>query len=338
MKSHVRRGFTLIELLVVIAIIAILIALLLPAVQQAREASRRSACKNNLKQIGLAIQNYHDVHKCFPLGSSGLFTNARVIPNWRLAIFPQLDQANMFNRLDFSNVNRNFTSELITSTDFTNADILSNYVVPVYVCPSSTLVPTANTGPTLSATLGENKNNRNLQIPMYVGIAGANYGGVGHHNNTAYGGIVTNNGAFRYNETTRIRDLADGTSNTLMVAEQSGLVGTRDGRSGYWGGWGGANFAVKIPSTGAIATGATIVWGVGLTNMHFAINTKNESLVSLSGGAGPHGTSTIMNSFHTGGMHGLLADGSVRFISENIDVDTYRRLGSCNDRKTLGEF
>src|SRR6056297_1446776 len=90
-----KRGFTLIELLVVIAIIAILVALLLPAVQQAREAARRSSCKNNLKQLGLAMHNYHDVHDCFPLGMVHRI-------NWRVSILPYLEQSTIFNQLDFN--------------------------------------------------------------------------------------------------------------------------------------------------------------------------------------------------------------------------------------------
>jgi len=355
MRRAQTRGFTLIELLVVIAIIAILVALLLPAVQQAREAARRSQCKNNLKQIGLALHNYLDTYSTFPLGSaSDRNSNAGLIPNWRLGIFPYLDQANMFNQLDFVSANRNFTNETLSGSNFSNADKLSQFVVSVYVCPSSPLSPTANTGTDLA--IGGNKNTRNIQIPMYVGIAGATDGTVSGANTqypsgqgvgipgANYGGFLTNNGAFRYNAVTRIRDLTDGTSNTLIAAEQSGMVGTLDARNGYWGGWGGANFRAQIPSSGAMVTTANggsdagHLWAVGLTNLYFAINTKNQSLVNSSGGAGSHATSTILNSFHTGGIQALLADGSVRFLSENVSSETYRRLGACNDGLPVGEF
>ena len=99
MRREKRRAFTLIELLVVIAIIAILIALLLPAVQQAREAARRTQCKNNMKQIGLALHNYESTSTCFPLGSNAAWDR---IPNWRLQIFPYLEQANLYSRMDFN--------------------------------------------------------------------------------------------------------------------------------------------------------------------------------------------------------------------------------------------
>src|ERR1700747_2038874 len=92
-----RLGFTLIELLVVIAIIAVLIALLLPAVQQAREAARRTQCKKNLKELGVALHKYHDIYNRLPIGAQG----SVVRPNWRVAVFPQMDQAPLFSRLDF---------------------------------------------------------------------------------------------------------------------------------------------------------------------------------------------------------------------------------------------
>ena len=128
MKSEIvtKRGFTLIELLVVIAIIAILIALLLPAVQQAREAARRSQCKNNLKQMGLALQNYHDTHRVFPI-SHGDTGNSF---GWRASVLPNIDQAPLYNKINFS--------ENIINTD--NLEV-ARTPLPVYRCPSD---PTDN--------------------------------------------------------------------------------------------------------------------------------------------------------------------------------------------------
>jgi len=134
MRREKRRAFTLIELLVVIAIIAILIALLLPAVQQAREAARRTQCKNNMKQIGLALHNYESTSTCFPLGSNASWDR---IPNWRLQIFPYLEQANLYSRMDF---NLSF-SGLVTNA---NTTALSNNKIATYICPSSPLDPNAD--------------------------------------------------------------------------------------------------------------------------------------------------------------------------------------------------
>jgi len=131
-----RIGFTLIELLVVIAIIAVLIALLLPAVQQAREAARRTQCKNNMKQIGLSLHNYESTSNCWPIGS---FFPFATVPNWRLQIFPYFDQAALYNQLDF-------TQSFAGNASTTNTNILAKRVLATYVCPSSPLDPCPNLG------------------------------------------------------------------------------------------------------------------------------------------------------------------------------------------------
>ena len=135
-------GFTLIELLVVIAIIAILVALLLPAVQQAREAARRTSCKNQLKQLGLALQNYHDVHSVFPIGEGFAGTVAQFASScdgsqkrapWTVLILPYLEQGALYDSFNFSLQFRGIYSE--TPTTGVNF-VASNQIVPVYHCPS----------------------------------------------------------------------------------------------------------------------------------------------------------------------------------------------------------
>ncbi|MDX1967468.1 MAG: DUF1559 domain-containing protein [Planctomycetaceae bacterium] len=310
------RAFTLIELLVVIAIIAVLIALLLPAVQQAREAARRTQCKNNLKQIGLALHNYHDQFSCWPLGSNGAFT---LVPNWRLLIFPQLDQGAMYSSLDFNSAARSFAG----NTSGPNQDKLSKYTVAAYVCPSSVLDPIADL-----------TNNPKLhQTPMYVGISGSFPDPAGRTVGSAsnYGGFYTNNGMFQHNKQTRIRDGIDGTSNILMVAEQSGRVGTADIRSGYYGGWTGTTFSQ--PVTASFPNGADS-WSVGLTGIQYQINLKTAP----AGGNNPWDANTIINSFHDGGIHGLLTDGSVRFVSDNVDFGILRQIGSRDDGVSVSDY
>ena len=137
--THSRRGFTLIELLVVMAVISILIALLLPAVQQAREAARRSSCQNNLKQLGLALHNYHDVHKTFPLGATAMTDWAlKNGTNWRTAILPQLEQGPLFEQLDFEN------GSSFAGDTYTGNEVLRGLKLAVYLCPSSDLDPFDN--------------------------------------------------------------------------------------------------------------------------------------------------------------------------------------------------
>jgi len=329
-------GFTLIELLVVIAIIAVLIALLLPAVQQAREAARRSQCKNNLKQIGLAIHNYHDTHRCFPLGSYGGSSTGEapsLVPNWRLHIFPGLEQTALYNRMDFTSATRTFSG----SSSASNSAILSGHVIPVYVCPSSPLPPNG----TVVAGSNTTHNTYKIQVPMYVGVAGASIGTAAQFPaGTVVGfvngyGIYTNNGMLQWNAITRMRDATDGTSNTLMVAEQSGMVGTSDIRSGYYGGYIGADFPDPIGSTVLTAPGiGSTVWSNGISSFRFQINVKSAS----TGCSGAYHPNTAWNSFHVGGIHVLLSDGSVRFLSENSAMDTIRSLASRNDGLSLGEF
>jgi len=329
-KLAIRSGFTLIELLVVIAIIGVLIALLLPAVQQAREAARRSQCKNNLKQIGLAIHNYHDTHNCFPPGSSnsGLYAIGTV-PNWRAMIWPQLDQTNLYNSIDWTSAGRTFTSDE-WGGGVQNRNLLRGYVIAAYACPSSALDTNPNTGTF-------NRNIDRIQVPMYVGIAGAVNPelGVQYPAGQVVGiegffGYLTNNGTLLWNQITRLRDLTDGASNTLVIGEQSGLVGETDLRSGYFGGYDGTSFEGPVTAT----TPAIEQWGLGVTAILYAPNRR----ASAYGSDATFCNNTILNSFHTGGIHGLLGDGSVRFLSENIDGESLRRLGARNDALVLGEY
>lgn len=306
-----RAGFTLIELLVVIAIIAVLIALLLPAVQQAREAARRTQCKNNMKQIGLSLHNYESTHSCFPIGS---YIPWNTVPNWRLQLFPYFDQANLYTRMDFT---QSFAGNVTT----TNTTALSKLILQTYVCPSSSLDPCANLA----------GNTQLIQTPMYIGVSGAypDVAGraVGFASN--YGGFYTNNGMLLHNQLTRIRDAVDGTTNVVMVAEQSGRVGTTDMRSGYYGGYTGTTF------TGPVTTAAPAdSWSVGLTGVQYQINTP-----TLGAGANsPYDANTVINSFHVGGVHALLGDGSVRFLSNSMDFTVLRNICSRDDGVPVGEF
>jgi len=327
-----RRGFTLIELLVVIAIIAVLIALLLPAVQQAREAARRSQCKNNMKQIGLALHNYHDVHNTFPFGSA--FYGGGV-PNWRLQIFPMLEQGAAYNKLDFA---ADFGGYVSTSA--INGQTLSGHVVPVYVCPSSPLPSNPTTGG--QGNYYTTGNPSGFQVPMYVGIAGGGeraatgddivLGGqkVGVFSNI-YQHYWTGNGVLNAGEITRMRDITDGTSNTMMVSEDSALVNNQDARAGYYGGYfGGSGSAVRA----SVALPTNDLWAIGIRSIRYRPNTRTAQ----QGGEAMYQMNVPLTSLHTGGVHGLLADGSVRFVSENINLLSLMYVAARNDGQVLGEF
>ena len=336
-RSRCRCGFTLVELLVVIAIIGILIALLLPAVQAAREAARRSQCSNNLKQMGLALHNYHDTFRAFPLGSR---SNPALTPrncygtNWRTSILPFLEQQSLFDQLNFES--GRFSST--TGYPFSGGnEILEGQVLTVYKCPSSTTDPfTADQGTT---------NERRGMMHEYVGIAGA-YPDPGLRGNVCKNSLrggVCRNGLLLANENRGIHHAVDGTSNSIIVSEQSGLVGIRDGagnlgkypiRSNYAGGWAG-NAADSVVRTVETMPDNDNFYHTGLTVIRWTLNAP-EAVPNSSNTS--YMTNTVLNSFHPGVVQVLLGDGSTRPLSETIEMETLRRLGAADDGQPLGSF
>jgi prepilin-type N-terminal cleavage/methylation domain-containing protein/prepilin-type processing-associated H-X9-DG protein len=335
-----RLGFTLIELLVVIAIIAVLIALLLPAVQQAREAARRSTCKNNLKQLGLAMHNYHSTAKQFPLGTTQI-QGVGGRPTWSAGskgsylvhLLPYLDQAPMYNKLDFA----------VTGTPWqcpspgvpgqcsfeAQGDVSGLYrhkTIPTLICPS-------DTSPIRDGH--SNKSNYalsmgNQAMPSRGGwcnlFPGNNFstGASGHGNSNAPGsisGIIS-----RVGWGAKIRDITDGTSNTIAAGEIRPQCGDhlRNGWFHFNSLW--------------VATTAPINYPIACV--------REDPLNGVAWNAIPQScnhwqnwqTSQGFKSRHTGGSHFLLCDGSVRFISENINYQTYQRLGDRRDGEVVGDF
>ncbi len=310
-----RRGFTLVELLVVIAIIGVLIALLLPAVQQAREAARRMQCTNQMKQLGLALHNYHDTFLSFPPGNFGRSASESFNSyNWRVNLLPFIEQSALYDSLS---LNDEFRGDSLGANP-----ILRELVVPGLNCPSSPLDP-------LSDPVGQNT--EKAQCIHYVGISGAapstTQPGVGYVD-CGYGWFA-DNGMLPTNEATRLRDATDGTSNVLLVAEQSGHVEKRDITANYRGGWVGANLnhTVKNPSCNR-------VYFSGTTTVRYGIN---HNIASTGANAQYH-HNTVVNSFHPGGVNGLLGDASTRFFPETMNLDTFKRLSVRNDGEVLGEF
>lgn len=352
-------GFTLIELLVVIAIIAILIALLLPAVQQAREAARRTQCKNNLKQLGLALHNYHDVFNSFCFGKGGTNTGGWFPPaqqsNWNrlgglVPLLPYVEQGNLYSQISGGGTFNNITFQPMGPYPWEDVYTPWRTQVPMYLCPSD----------------GKPEQTWNGGLTP---AAKTNYG-------FCYGDSVTQvqeNGAqstrgmFTNNRTYGLSDCRDGSSNTIMMAE---LVRHTGGRE-------------KLGSTG-IVTGTNT--NPNLCNQ--ALNPANpqefNASVSITGWSGDRwcdantsnaGMNTVLapnsprcsddgwdgrwgiyssQSRHTGGVQVLLGDGSVRFISENIDAGNksfntevtggrspygvWGALGSKAGSEVIGEF
>lgn len=335
-RRTVRGGFTLVELLVVITIIGILIALLLPAVQAAREAARRSQCVNNLKQIGLAMHNYESTYKVLPLGSYSL-DRTSVWPsngtNWRTEILPWMEQDPLYKQLRFTSGANLFGAGGSGAgiPGFTGANVvLRRLLVPAYQCPSSTINPFEN---------GPNMNNADGGLNVhYVGCMGATpcpgpnatrgvycAGGI-------YGGTVSDNGMLTPNECWGFRDATDGTSNTMLVIEQSGLVGEDNITANYYGGWYGARHA-GLPS---VTCGD--LWQAGLTCVRYAPNLKviPQGRNNAPAGANrPYADNTIVNSLHPGGLNVMLGDASVRFVSETIDFVAFQCMAVRYDGQTF---
>ncbi|MEQ8852424.1 DUF1559 domain-containing protein [Gimesia sp.] len=303
-KKYSKRGFTLIELLVVIAIIAILIALLLPAVQQAREAARRSTCKNNLKQLGLALHNYHDTHRIFPPGDINAggydagWLPAGSMRNHTAYMFllPFIDQAAIYNEINFSLPTGNSDGSGIGGGGYQTA---TERKVIVFLCPSDGY----SAGPYTStsgayAVRNAYRTSYSVLYPWYnTGTSYDNYND------------MTRKSVFGHNGAARLRDIQDGASNTMCMMEtplekQSALRGP------FWSGY--------------VATGAV---AAGYRKINAPYSATDDRVDWYTPG-----------SEHVGGCHILLTDGAVRFISENIDFETQKALGSIRGGEVIGEF
>lgn len=311
-----RRGFTLIELLVVIAIIAILIALLLPAVQQAREAARRSQCKNNLKQLGLALQNYHDTHGVFPPGGviglcggtpptnlTGLqeCTDGHSLGgNWLLYILPQMEQSSLWDKAAPVLNGRD-------PLDYMN-NIFGHWSPAAYRCPSHPWDRRSNVA------------FRSIEH-MSRGNYAANYG----KGDLTASYTNSSGGVFTINSSISIRDIKDGTSNTLLTGEVKYLNDVTSDARGAWvySGMGGSAF-----STGRNPNSITP-----------DILAKCSSTTEMPCTEANDGTQiATLRSEHVGGVQVGLADGSCRFISENISQTIWQALGTRANREVIDNF
>jgi len=319
MNRKSRDGFTLIELLVVIAIIAILIALLLPAVQQAREAARRSQCKNSLKQLGLALHNYHETHSIFPTGIflsqaySSTGGNGFRGSGWFHQILPFIDQAPLYTALaPGMSASTKFGAD---NEAYRAPDALRRTKVSTLMCPSD---------PTAGVILGPS--HADGFRGSYVMCSGAET--LGTYQGTAY--YAPKSGVFGIQSSTRIRDITDGLSNTSMGSE--GLArraGEEYGTAGqYWtGGWGGGLFnAAQLPNS-----------SVGDRIHTCLVTTDLIAPCTTIGGTGTE-AGVYSRSMHTGGSHLLLCDGAVRFVSNNIFGDIWRGLATRSGGEIPGEY
>jgi prepilin-type N-terminal cleavage/methylation domain-containing protein len=334
-----RRGFTLIELLVVIAIIAVLIALLLPAVQQAREAARRSQCKNNLKQIGLGLHNYHDAYKIFPPGNIASRQGGWGF-SFYVRILPYMDAGPVFNRLNFIGTHHGWSCCGDSSGQY-NGDIFRQTNFPWAICPSSGLPEKRDTGggPTT--------------ISQYMGIMGATDGNTfvnpasrkanccgccGGQNATAQ---IASGGMFVPLDAKGIKDMKDGATNVIMVGEHSDFILEAATQMPVVVVNGAHGLMMGSPNLTRIdaCPGCMFERQFNLTTVRYAPNAPAIDNDPAWPGIGDnYGMNNPLNSAHVGGVHVLIGDGTVRLISNNINMLTLRYICTRDDGKPSGEF
>ena len=303
------RGFTLIELLVVIAIIAVLIALLVPAVQQARESARRTQCKNNFKQMGLALHNYHDNYNAFPPSAvnpgsnlSSSFVPAGQVRNFTgyLYLLPYIDQSNIYNQINFSMATGK--ADWLALGGGNDQAVLQNLKVAAFQCPSDIVYDSPHTYAT------QNMYTINQAARVSYGFvsetteydlqAGKLWSANMNANRAAFGG---------FNGAAGLRDIKDGSTNTFLMIETP--------------------LHKYDPAYGPFLT--------AYTHTHF--------IIPAYGINQPYLTSKYVyawraGSAHVGGCHALLGDGSVRFVSQNVDQNLLNGLVSINGGEVSGDY
>jgi len=320
-----RSGFTLIELLVVIAIIAILIGLLVPAVQKVREAAARAQCQNNLKQIGLSIHNYESTNRRFPVGglssplaTGGVASNASAL----IQLLPYVEQANIYNQADLN----------MSMQAARNDPLITTQEVPIFICPSD---PSSGK----ISNYGRSNYMACIGASATVSNTNATTGGAFHRP----AGTTTPGAAKGF----RILEITDGTSNTAAFSEikRGPMSGTTPVELIVYN-------ITTIPSdtapTGCNVTSgastfsyaggeyfrASVMW-TGFYNHTVTPNDKTYNYCVDSGLLKGH---IGARSFHTGGVNVVFCDGSVRFVSDNVDATTWARVGARGDGQPVGDF
>lgn len=335
------RGFTLIELMVTLAVIVLLVVLMLPAVQQAREAARRTQCKNNLKQLGLALHNYHDItSNTFPPGY--LYTTGF---GWITMLIPQIDSNTIYNTLSQTSSRPNFSGDetvagstlyTLTAATVTGNPPTVSSAITAFRCPSDLGVPVTFSG-TSNLVFGRS---------AYVAVAGCDPAWVYLTGTSVYdpptatpgppyvvNGAIGNaiqttdpsyspttvlikefGGIFGANSRCGFRDMSDGTSNIIAIGERYTPLSSNASTQAV----GDANWVGVLSQSTALGQGQAL--GETSVPINAMYTYKN-----------PRPGTTGFGSVHMGGCHFLLADGTVRFISNSVDMNTYRQISRISD-------
>jgi prepilin-type N-terminal cleavage/methylation domain-containing protein len=308
-----RRAFTLVELLVVIAIIGILVALLLPAIQAAREAARRTQCVNNIKQLATAMHNYHDTYQMLPInyGGNNQYNNTATGKSWLIGVLPFIEQQTLYSQIDFTKAIGDNTA---AANRTANTDIAEQAVKP-FLCPSD--------GDAMNGVMGGRANvGGTWGINSYKAVAGGNWGWGDHNVSQAAGrwgsqnngldrgnGIICRNGDNQLGNWTRFAHITDGTSLTFAVGES---VPAWCQHTWWW--W---------------FNGSTATCGVPL---NYRIQYGDPQLKAWTG---DWGRNYSFFSRHPGGAQFALCDASTRFISDSIDITLYRQLATIDGAEAV---
>jgi len=334
-RSVCRRGYSYIDLIVVLVIGVLVAAFFFPSVQRGRTAARRTQCKNNLKQIGLALHVYHDTYDRFP---PGWVQYTGVEPaydgtnhwGWGTYLLPGLDQWPLYNMMNVGNTNDGMTTALSNPTVLAAMQSQLNG----FRCPS-------DTGPQVNANMGFSSNGDPTKGQF---VALSNYVGVHDHHLPVTSTLPLDpnsaSGIFSQNSSVRTRDIKDGTSNTFMVGERAWVVPMT---GGTFSSSAGVVFGLNSPGRATISSGPVYIVGTGCSPINGTNTAANSPVSTPAQCAGRYGFSSV----HVGGAQFLLCDGSVKFVTQNINFATnadpksagvYQRLMHRDDGGKIDDY